>query len=251
MMSNTYLLNEQKNGWMGRWMDGVDGQMSRVLAVVFYQRLHWVYNPERQIQLEFPAFRGLSEPCFKPLKTQTFTLSHPKKWPVTTQMTYPLFKGCSVDQQHQHYSGVIIISEPQISPQIYWISICILTRFSGDLHAHQNLRSLILWIPGTAGRSNQSILKDINPEYSLERLMLKLKLQYLGHLMQRTNSLEKTQMLGKTEGRRRRGHQRMRWLDSITDLMDMNLSKFMPGHSEGQGSLVCCSPLGWKESGTT
>ena len=93
--------------------------MSRVLAVVFYQRLHWVYNPKCQIQLEFPALRGLLEPCFKPPKTQTFTLSHPKKWPVTTQMTYPLFKGCSVDQQHQHYSGVIIISEPQTSPQIY------------------------------------------------------------------------------------------------------------------------------------
>ena len=71
----------------------------------------------------------------------------------------------------------------------------------------------------------QSILKEINPEYSLEGLMLKLKLQYFGHLMQRADSLEKTLMLGKTEGRRRRGRQRMRWLDGITDLMDMSLSK--------------------------
>ena len=73
--------------------------------------------------------------------------------------------------------------------------------------------------------SNQSILKEISPEYSLERLMLKLKLQYFGHLMQRTDSLEKTLMLGKIEGKRRRGRQRMRWLDDITDTMDMSLSK--------------------------
>ena len=74
-------------------------------------------------------------------------------------------------------------------------------------------------------RSNQSILKEINPECSLEGLMLKLQLQYFGHLMQRTDSLEKTMMLGKIEGRRRRGRQRMRWLHGITDLMDMILSK--------------------------
>ena len=76
-----------------------------------------------------------------------------------------------------------------------------------------------------ARRSNQSILKKISPEYSLEGLMLKLKLQYFDHLMQRTDSLEKTLMLGKIEGRRRRGRQRMRWLDGITNLMDMNLNK--------------------------
>ena len=79
-------------------------------------------------------------------------------------------------------------------------------------------------VPWTA-RSNQSILKEINPDYLLEGLMLKLKLQYFGHVIRRLDSLEKTLMLGKTEGRRRRGQQRMRWLDGITDSMDMNLSK--------------------------
>ena len=80
-------------------------------------------------------------------------------------------------------------------------------------------------VPWTARRSNQSILKHISPEYSLERLMLKLKLQYFGHLMRRADSLEKTLMLGKIEGRRRMGTQRMRWLDGITDSTDMGLSK--------------------------
>ena len=83
----------------------------------------------------------------------------------------------------------------------------------------------LLRVPWTARRSNQSIPKEINPECSLEGLMLKLKLQYFGHLIQRTDSLEKTLMLGKIEGRRRRGWQRMRWLDVITNSMDMSLSK--------------------------
>ena len=80
-------------------------------------------------------------------------------------------------------------------------------------------------VPWTARRSNQSILKEISPEYSLEGLMLKLKLQYFAHLMQRADSFEKTLMLGKIEGRRRRGRQRMRWLDGITDSMDMGLGE--------------------------
>ena len=94
----------------------------------------------------------------------------------------------------------------------------------------QRLDAFELWwrrlsrVPWTARRSNQSILEEINPEYSLEGLMLKLKLQYFGHLIRRTDSLEKTLMLGKIEGRRRRGQQRMRWLDGITDLLDMSLS---------------------------
>ena len=83
----------------------------------------------------------------------------------------------------------------------------------------------LLRVPWTAGRSNQSILKEISPEYTLEGLMLKLKLQYFDHLMRRTDSFEKTLMLGKIVGGRRRGGQRMRWLDGITDVMDMSLSK--------------------------
>ena len=97
---------------------------------------------------------------------------------------------------------------------------------------HQRIDAFKLWywrrlfrVPGTARRSNQSTLKEINPECSLEELMLKLTLQHFGHLMQRTDSLEKTLMLGKIESRRRGGRQRMRWLDGITDSMDINLSK--------------------------
>ena len=101
-------------------------------------------------------------------------------------------------------------------------------------------------VPWTARRSNQSILEEINPEYSLEGLMLKLKIQYSDHLMQRADSLEKTLMLGKTEGRRRREQQRMRWLDGITD--SMNEFQQTLGDGEGQGGLACCSPWGHNET---
>ena len=106
----------------------------------------------------------------------------------------------------------------------------------------------LLRVPWTARRSNQSILKEICPEYSLEGLTLKLKLQYFGHLMLRADSLEKTLMLGKTEGRRRRGQRKMRWFDSITDSV-WKLSEFeqTPGDGEVQGSLACYTSCGCKD----
>ena len=102
-------------------------------------------------------------------------------------------------------------------------------------------------IPWTARRSSHSILKEISPEYSLEGLMLKLKLQSFGHLMRRTSSLEKTLMLGKIEGRERKGRQRVRSLNGITDVVDVSLSRLLRV-GDGQGSLACCSPWGRKES---
>ena len=106
----------------------------------------------------------------------------------------------------------------------------------------------LLRVPWTARRSNQSILKEINPEYPMEGLMLQLKRQYFGQLMQTADSLEKTLMLGKIEGRRRRGRQRTRWLDSITDSTDMNLGKCQEIVKD---SLVCCSPWGRKKLDVT
>ena len=105
----------------------------------------------------------------------------------------------------------------------------------------------LLRVPWTARRSNQCILKKISPECSLEGLMLKLKLQYFGHLTRRADSLEKTVMLGKTEGGRR-GQQRMRWLDGITNSVGFEQA---PGDDEGQGGLACCRPWGHEASDTT
>ena len=108
----------------------------------------------------------------------------------------------------------------------------------------------LLRVPWTAKKFTQSILKEISPVCSLERLMLKVKLQYFGHLMQRADSLEKTIILGKIEGGRRRGPQKMSWLDGITNSMDMSLSKLRE-IGDGQEGLACCSPWGRKESDTT
>ena len=119
-----------------------------------------------------------------------------------------------------------------VKPMVFPVVMYGCERWSIKKAEHQRIDAFELWcwrrllrVPWTARRSSLSILKEISPEYSLEGQMLKLKLQYFGYLMQRTDSFEKTLMLGKIEGRRRRGRQRKRWLDGITDLMDMSLSK--------------------------
>ena len=124
---------------------------------------------------------------------------------------------------------------------------------AGPKAEHQRLDAFKLWcwrrllrVPWTARRFNQSILKEISPEYSLTGLMLKLKLQYFDHLMQRTDSLEKTLMLGKIEGRRRRDD-RMRWLDGHHRLNGHGFGWTL-GVGDGQGGLACCSPWGYKET---
>ena len=124
---------------------------------------------------------------------------------------------------------------------------------------HRRIDAFALWlwwrllrVPWTARRSNQSILKEISPGCSLEGLMLKLKLQYFGHLMWRADTFERTLILGKIEGRRRKGQQRMRWLDGITDTMDMvGWHHITPGVGDGQGGLAYCDSWGRKELDTT
>ena len=122
---------------------------------------------------------------------------------------------------------------------------------------HRRIDAFELWcwrrllrVAWTARRSNQSILKEISPGISLEGMM-QLKLQYFGHLIRRADSLEKTLMLGGIGGRRKRGCQRMRWLDGITDSMDVSLSELWEGVGDGQGGLVCCDSWGHKELNTT
>ena len=130
-----------------------------------------------------------------------------------------------IKKQRHHFADKSLYS------QSYGFSSSHVRIWEFDLNAErQRIDAFELWcwrrllrVPWTARRSNQSILKEINPEYSLEGLMLKLKLQYFGHMMWRANSLEKTLMLGKIEGRRRRGWQRIRWLDDLINLMDMSL----------------------------
>ena len=119
-----------------------------------------------------------------------------------------------------------------VKAMVFLVVMCRCESWTMKKAEHRRIDAFELWcwrrllrVPWTARRSNQSILKEISPEYSLERLMLKLKLQYFGHLIQRTDWLEKILMLGKIEGRRRRGWKRMRWLDGITDSMDVTLSK--------------------------
>ena len=147
--------------------------------------------------------------------------------------------GCSLeksyDKPRQHIKKQRdYFADNSLSSQIYGFSVVIYECVSWSIKKHecQRIDALELWcwrrllrVPWTARRSNQSILKEISPEYALEGLMLKLKLQYFGHLMLRTDSLEKTLRLGKIEGRRRRGQQRMRWLHGITNSMDVSLSK--------------------------
>ena len=158
------------------------------------------------------------------LKSRDITL--PTKVCLVKAMVFPVvIYGCELDYKESW------------APKNWWFWTVVLEKSWRRCWRRGLLR--VLW---TARRSNQLILKEINPEYSLEGMTLKLKLQCFDHLMQRTDSLEKTLLLGKIEGGGRRGQQRMRCLDSITESMDMSVSKL--GDGEGQGSLVCWSPWG-------
>ena len=150
----------------------------------------------------------------------------------------------NIKKQRHYFAGKCLFS------QSYGFSSSLLWMWELDHKAGWSIDAIELWywrrllrVPWTEKRSNQWILKHISPEYSLEGLILKLKLQYFGHLMWRADSFEKTLMLGKTEGRRK-GWQRVRWLNGITDSMGMGLSKLQEIVNEGQGSLACCSPWG-------
>ena len=154
-----------------------------------------------------------------------------------------------IENQRHYFSNKVCLVKAMVFPVI--IYGCESWTIKKAEHWRTDAFELWCWrrllrVPWTARRSNQSILQEISHEYSLEGLMLKL--QYLDHVLW-TGSFEKTLMLGKIEGRRRRGRQRLRWLDGITNLMDMNLGKFWD--AERQGSLVCYSPWGCKESDTT
>ena len=157
-----------------------------------------------------------------------------------------------IEKQRHYFAHKVHLVKAMVFPVVMYGCEC----WTIKKAEHRRIDAFELWcwrrlltVPWTARRSNQSILKEIHPGYSLEGLMLKLKLQSFGHLMWRADSLEKTLMLGKSEGRRRRGRQRMRWLDCITDLMDMSLST--PGVGDGQGGLACFGSWGRIESDTT
>ena len=161
--------------------------------------------------------------------------NHFRRWlqPWSSKMFAPWKKSCDQPRQHikkqRHYftNKVHLVKAMVFAVVMYGCESWTIKKAE---HWRTDAFELWCWrrllrVPWTARRSNQSILKEISPEYSLEGLMLKLKVQYFGHLMRRTDSLEKTLMLGKIEGRRRRGQQRMRWLDGLTDSMGMSLSK--------------------------
>ena len=143
-----------------------------------------------------------------------------------------VFSRCSIEYFHTFVKYMIYKKGPSSQAMVFPVVMYGCESWTVKKAESQRIDAFEVWcwrrllrVPWTARRSNQSILKEISPEYSLEGQMLKLKLQYSGHLMQRTDSFEKTLMLGKIEGRRRRGRQKIRWLDGITDSMDMSLSK--------------------------